>query len=430
LFTFTRGKKLFELTNHLGNVLATVSDKKFGTPVTGIPSQISYYTADVKSAQDYYPFGMEMPGRKYSNDSRYRYGFQNQEMDDEVKGEGNSISFDFRVYDPRIGRFLSVDPLATAYPHNSPYTFAENRVLDGIELEGLEWTPVKNDKGETTDYNWVGYNADGSVPEGSVGSATLNIGGYTKTYSSFFDAETRRGTGSLNLHANSVKSGSGATQGIDVTFFIYGDNTTTYAFSQKGQTLDLGSDYNNTLQGFFGSTETGPYYYNVNVKGMSGDGMMSALNADLNGTNGHLLPASGRTDYYCLECWFLPMPKIFNDLKLFGGGGQFGALKWASKFGIGEYGALRTLAKGTGNEVHHLIEKRFAGLFGQEAGKMMSIVVTKAEHLEFTKAWRGAIGYARDKAATTTLNATRADVEAAARKIYAKYPEILKALRL
>jgi len=43
------------------------------------------------------------------------------------------------VHDARIGRFLSVDPLAQSYPHNSPYAFSENRVIDGVELEGLEF---------------------------------------------------------------------------------------------------------------------------------------------------------------------------------------------------------------------------------------------------------------------------------------------------
>jgi hypothetical protein len=42
------------------------------------------------------------------------------------------------VHDARIVRFLSVDPLAPDYPHNSPYAFSENRVIDAIELEGLE----------------------------------------------------------------------------------------------------------------------------------------------------------------------------------------------------------------------------------------------------------------------------------------------------
>ncbi len=60
-------------------------------------------------------------------------------MDDEIKGEGNSLDFTFRMYGSREGRFLSLDPLSVQYPHNSPYAFAENRVIDGIELEGLEY---------------------------------------------------------------------------------------------------------------------------------------------------------------------------------------------------------------------------------------------------------------------------------------------------
>src|SRR5690554_6156350 len=70
--------------------------------------------------------------------SSYRYGFQGQEMDDEVKGQGNSVNYTFRMHDPRVGRFFAVDPLATKYPHNSPYAFSENIVIHLIELEGLE----------------------------------------------------------------------------------------------------------------------------------------------------------------------------------------------------------------------------------------------------------------------------------------------------
>ncbi len=68
----------------------------------------------------------------------YRHSFQGQEGDPEIKGEGNSINYKYRMHDPRIGRFFAVDPLATSFPHNSPYAFSENRVIDGIELEGLE----------------------------------------------------------------------------------------------------------------------------------------------------------------------------------------------------------------------------------------------------------------------------------------------------
>lgn len=82
----------------------------------------------------------------------HRYGFQGQEKDDEIKGTGNSINYKYRMRDPRIGRFFAVDPLASEFPWNSPYAFAENRVIDAIELEGAESLrvhsviPLKNGK--------------------------------------------------------------------------------------------------------------------------------------------------------------------------------------------------------------------------------------------------------------------------------------------
>jgi RHS repeat-associated protein len=111
------------------------SDRKIPEPDG--QGQIAYYAADVVSYSDYYPFGMLMPGRKGST-GEYRYGFQGQEKDDEVKGEGNSVNYKYRMHDPRIGRFFARDPIAHEYAHNSPYAFSENRVIDGIELEGLE----------------------------------------------------------------------------------------------------------------------------------------------------------------------------------------------------------------------------------------------------------------------------------------------------
>uniref|UniRef100_UPI002ED6BA28 RHS repeat domain-containing protein n=1 Tax=Flavobacterium sp. C4GT6 TaxID=3103818 RepID=UPI002ED6BA28 len=86
---------------------------------------------------DYYPFGMQMPNRFY-NGTDYRYGFQGQEKDNEIKGEGNSYNYKYRMHDPRIGRFFAIDPLTYKYPFYSPYAFSGNRVIDAVELEGLE----------------------------------------------------------------------------------------------------------------------------------------------------------------------------------------------------------------------------------------------------------------------------------------------------
>jgi RHS repeat-associated protein len=78
---------------------------------------------------------MKMPGRN-DNSAGYRYQGQGQEEDNEFTEA--MLVFEYRVHDPRIGRFLSVDPLRKDYPHNSPYAFSENRLIDAIELEGLE----------------------------------------------------------------------------------------------------------------------------------------------------------------------------------------------------------------------------------------------------------------------------------------------------
>jgi len=51
----------------------------------------------------------------------YDFGFNGQEMDDEIQGDGNSYDFGARTYDSRLGRWLSVDPQANSYPSYSPY---------------------------------------------------------------------------------------------------------------------------------------------------------------------------------------------------------------------------------------------------------------------------------------------------------------------
>lgn len=104
-----------------------------------------------KVDRNYYPFGMEMPGRSF-NSTSYRFAFQSQESDDEIFGSHSSfLNFKYRGYDSRIGRFWSVDPLAASYPWNSSYAFSENRVIDAIELEGLE--KVLINPTESTIYN-------------------------------------------------------------------------------------------------------------------------------------------------------------------------------------------------------------------------------------------------------------------------------------
>jgi RHS repeat-associated protein len=148
LHTHTRGEKIYELSNHLGNVMATVSDKAL--PIDNdADGVIDFYNADLLSYSDYYPFGSLKPSRN-ANTSDYRFGFNGQEKDDEIKGSGNSINYLARVYDPRLGKFLSVDPLTKKFPMLTPYQFASNTPIQAIDLDGLEGlVVVKMDKPPT-----------------------------------------------------------------------------------------------------------------------------------------------------------------------------------------------------------------------------------------------------------------------------------------
>lgn len=107
-----RGMRNYELSDHIGNVLAVVSDRRNVAEGAAV--------ADVRSANNYYPFGMAMPGRSFGND-QYRYGFQGMETEDDLRGTNNSYTTEFRQYDPRVGKWLSVDPKADKYAELSPY---------------------------------------------------------------------------------------------------------------------------------------------------------------------------------------------------------------------------------------------------------------------------------------------------------------------
>lgn len=77
---------------------------------------------------------MQLPGRSYASGTQYRYGFNGKELDKEV----TQYDYGFRIYDPRLGRFLSVDPLAAKYPFYTPFSFAGNKPIQCIDLDGAE----------------------------------------------------------------------------------------------------------------------------------------------------------------------------------------------------------------------------------------------------------------------------------------------------
>jgi RHS repeat-associated protein len=97
-----------------------------------------------------------MPGRSWAAGTSYRYGFNGKENDNEVEGEGNHQDYGMRIYDPRVGRFLSVDPLTKSYPWYTPYQFAGNKPIWGTDLDGLEVRIYTETKGTGHTFLTVG----------------------------------------------------------------------------------------------------------------------------------------------------------------------------------------------------------------------------------------------------------------------------------
>ncbi|MDP2176228.1 MAG: RHS repeat-associated core domain-containing protein [Bacteroidota bacterium] len=89
------------------------------------------------------------------NGKRYRYGFNGKEKDNETYGEGNAYDFGARIYDSRLGRFLSSDPKEMEYPWQSTFAYFKNCPISTIDFEGMGEKPSSglksNDETENDD---------------------------------------------------------------------------------------------------------------------------------------------------------------------------------------------------------------------------------------------------------------------------------------
>lgn len=223
-----RGLKQYELSNHLGNVQATISDKKLVVMVLS-STTIEYYLPDVQSMTDYYPFGMVMDGRSYNAGNGYRYGFNGKEKDDETGLQ----DYGFRIYNTGICQFLSVDPLIYDYPWYTPYQFAGNMPIWAIDLDGLE--PFK-----AADGSYIGNKYSTSIDNTSnsynISRAKLNYDlahklPVSKTYSF-------KTGGSLGTDAGQRQA---LLQGWALSYGIPGfDLGIKWANGQKISTSDIG----------------------------------------------------------------------------------------------------------------------------------------------------------------------------------------------
>jgi len=269
------GDKRFELSNHLGNVLSVISDKKIPT-LQG--SSLSYFNADIKAYNDYYPFGMPMPNRNI--EGQYRYAYQGQEKDPETGME----AFELRLWDARIGRWLTTDP---AGQYSSPYLGMGNNPVSRVDPDGGEDNDIftNSTTGESTevvtndafDRTFVDGVLTGTFDKGALDFGKFNITNTINDFSSFSSSQipyVNKGGRTIGAFkftefADTQTTRTGATQYGNVVEGKYFDLSNEYKYLSWYQTFTRRGVGKGNGQ-FIDSNENYFPFYPLSYKGNNG----------------------------------------------------------------------------------------------------------------------------------------------------------------
>jgi len=161
------------LKDHLGNTRLTVGQD-----------------GSILQVQDYYPFGLNMNANNTVTPSPVnQFKFNGKEELSEF-GAGQ-LDFSSRYYDPLIGRFSGIDRLASSYTYKSPYDYAENRPVNGIDLDGLEWFATYDKQGNV----FISVNTNFSFEVASLLPKNVTIKDYQTAINNSFNDMLRASSG-------------------------------------------------------------------------------------------------------------------------------------------------------------------------------------------------------------------------------------------
>jgi RHS repeat-associated protein len=128
---------VYQYKDHLGNVRLSYSDNNNDGVIT---ASTDPNTNEIIEEKNYYPFGMLQKGynnfvSSNGNSTAQKYGFNGKELQDELGLEWYDVSA--RNYDPALGRWMNLDPLAEKGRRHSPYNFAFDNPIRFVDYDGM-----------------------------------------------------------------------------------------------------------------------------------------------------------------------------------------------------------------------------------------------------------------------------------------------------
>ncbi|MCB2196742.1 MAG: hypothetical protein KQH79_12840 [Bacteroidetes bacterium] len=249
----TTYKYEYYLKDHLGSTRVMFADDGNGN-------------AEILQETHYYPFGLTIDGLSYGSAENNTL-FSGKEYNSEINL--NWYDFGARNYDPSLGMWFNVDPMAEKYISSSPYHFTANNPVNFRETNGMEFE--WRDPDDTPEGGGNFGNGSGAAAPNSILYALL--GGYGNMFSSDF-------------FRNSMDEGSFYSS---LTTEQY-DNLQTF---KRAQTFGISS----VSEGYYSSNGT---YYSVESYGGDRNG-----NGFVNFTGGTMMFGNGNaTEYGGIGTWF------------------------------------------------------------------------------------------------------------------------------
>ena len=130
--------QLGRIIDRVGYLYVFVSNESEGTRVWMDDIKITYGQSPIVQFEDYYPFGLSISGTAFERGNDSYKGM--------VTADGTGLKdLGFRQYDPVLGRFHTVDPLAELQADQSTYQYAGNNPVSQIDVLGLEADDIEDE---------------------------------------------------------------------------------------------------------------------------------------------------------------------------------------------------------------------------------------------------------------------------------------------